>query len=116
MITKTQYKSLNKAISEYIKAFIKKQEMDFDYWLSDEIGGTACFGSEWMFSFNDIRLDLETNQPKHRILEWYEDSLNLYEHTGYDNPYKAWLLAKGYISYQSDNPHEEANFKINIAL
>lgn len=116
MITKTLHKKLHSAIAGYIKAFEKKHEMEFCFWIGDEVGGIACIESDWYFTFQDICLDLETNQPKHRILDWSEENCSNFVDTDKEISYKEWLLEKGYISYESDNPHEEANFKINIVL
>ena len=31
-------------VSEYIQKFCNKQELDFEYWVGNDIGGIACFG------------------------------------------------------------------------
>lgn len=59
---------------EYAKKFAKKQQLTFDYWIADtkEI---ACFNDEYFFGIGDIRLDLDTGQPKGLIMRWQEDGV-----------------------------------------
>jgi hypothetical protein len=56
--------------SEYVEKFSRKQGIKFNYWVSDNIGGIACFIDQYFFSFNDIRIDMEAKQPKGLIIEW----------------------------------------------
>jgi hypothetical protein len=62
--------------NEYIKRFCKKQELDFEYWVGDNIGGVASFGDVYFFNFTDIVWDINSNQPKGLILDWLEDCLD----------------------------------------
>lgn len=66
---------LEEAIQEYIDAFSKKQDMDFDGWVADINGSIAQFG-DYCFNFEDIRLDLEQKTKKWRILEWHDEQLD----------------------------------------
>jgi len=68
---------------EYIKLFCEKQELDFDGWVGDEIGGVSSFVSgvasfigEYYFHLSDIILDIHTNQPKGLILSWQNDDVD----------------------------------------
>lgn len=56
--------------NEWIKKFCKKQEIEFDGFVGNEIGGVASFNEEYFFEMSDIILDLNTKQPKGLILEW----------------------------------------------
>lgn len=66
-------KSYECACNEAIEEFCKKQDIEFDGWVSDEIGGIALFISQYSFSIDDIILDLRTKQPKGLILQWQDD-------------------------------------------
>src|SRR5574343_1766427 len=61
----------NALCNQIIEAFCKKQGLDFEFWVGDVIGETACFGLEWYFNFNDILLDLTKDYPKGLIIEWH---------------------------------------------
>lgn len=73
--------------SEYIQEFCKKQEMDFEGWVGNTIGGIAVC-NDFFFSYQDIVLDINSNQPKGLIVDWYyqnletpEKSINYYSYT-----------------------------------
>ena len=55
-------------ISQYIKVFCEKQELDFEFWVGDQT--VAHFGDNYFFNFMDIKYDIDTNQPKGLIMEW----------------------------------------------
>lgn len=55
---------------QIIEAFCKKQELDFEYWLANKVGGAGSFG-DFIFKFSDIVHDLKSDQPKGFIIEWY---------------------------------------------
>ena len=65
-----------KACNEYIKAFCKKQGIEFDYWISDEVGGIAQFIDQYFFDMQTIRHDIDTNQPKGLIMQWQNDCVD----------------------------------------
>lgn len=56
--------------NEFVQKFCDKQEIDFDGWVGNEIGGIALFACQYSFNLSDIILDLTTKQPKGLILEW----------------------------------------------
>ena len=66
--------SYETACHAYIDEFCKKQEIDFDFWVADIIGGICVLG-DFSFNFNDIVYDINSNQPKGAIFGWYEDNL-----------------------------------------
>ena len=72
-------KSYNRICSEYIKLFEKKQDLELDFWVSNDIGGVACFGDIYFFTFDDIKLDIDSNQPKGLIISYLEDSMEFRE-------------------------------------
>jgi hypothetical protein len=63
--------------------FAKKQKIDFDGWVGDEIGGTAVFATQYYFNIDDIVLDIKTKQPKGFILQWQDEMIdfNIGKHT-----------------------------------
>jgi hypothetical protein len=62
----------------YLAEFCKKQELEFDGWVGDIVGGVAMFG-DFFFSFPDIVWDINSNQPPHLIIAWYDDNLRIIE-------------------------------------
>lgn len=63
-----------KSCNDIVKAFCKKQDIEFDFWVADEVGGIAGFASQYFFNVSDLVLDLKTNQPKGFILDWQSES------------------------------------------
>lgn len=61
--------------NEWIRKFCKKQEMDFEHWIGDEVGGIAVIG-DYCFKLSDIILDLNTKQPKGLILKWQNEDVD----------------------------------------
>jgi hypothetical protein len=59
--------------NELVQKFSNKQDIEFDGWVGDEIGGTATFISQYFFDLSDIILDLKTKQPKGMILDWQDE-------------------------------------------
>lgn len=58
--------------NDYVQTFAKKQELDFDGWVGNDIGGLALFScAELHFNLSDIVFDINTNQPKGKIIDWY---------------------------------------------
>jgi len=87
--------TLNEAIMKYVSIFEKKQNLRFDYWLGNQFGEIGEFNS-YCINFSDIRIDLEYDIPKHEIIEWYNDSLELAMKDEQFINYYHWLLRKGY--------------------
>lgn len=81
-------KQYEKAVQRYIDAFCDKQILQFDGWVSDDVG-EVCSMSDFFFNFSDIRRDIDSKAPIGKIIEWYdfalcnESSIN----------YKTWLMA-----------------------
>lgn len=92
---KAQYEDV---CNEYIRRFCEKQEIYFDGWVSDEVGGIASFISQYFFTIDDIALDLNTKQPAGLILDWQSDGVdyNMFnEKTEYIN-YKSYTMGLRY--------------------
>ena len=58
--------------NEYAARFAKKQEIEFDGWIGDEIGGIASFIQQYFFSISDIVFDINNKCKKGLILEWQD--------------------------------------------
>ena len=68
-------------VSEYVQKFCNKQEVSFEFWVADQIGGIASFGDILYFNFMDIVWDINSKQPKNQIIDWIYESV--------DNPEKS---------------------------
>ena len=64
-----------KACNNIVKHFAKKQDIQFDYWIAEEIGGVAAFIGQYFFHISDIVLDMKTNHPKGLILQWHDENI-----------------------------------------
>jgi len=69
---KKQYESI---CEKYINLFANKQNLNKDGWV-DYVGGIYGFDTIYFISFDDIRIDIETNQPKGLIINWYQETLH----------------------------------------
>lgn len=65
---------LVRILKEYIRQFEKKHELDFESAVSDDLMGILCFG-DYYFNISDVIYCIDTNQPKHLILEWHDESV-----------------------------------------
>jgi hypothetical protein len=61
--------------NDYIKAFCKKQDLEFQFWVADIVGEIACFGDIYFFDFTDIVHDIKTEQPPQKIIQWVHERL-----------------------------------------
>lgn len=77
---------LENAVNKIIKAFEKKQGLNFEFFVCDDVTGVACFGCVYYFNIQDICHDIFTEQPKEQIIDWLHDSMG---------------NEKQYINYQS---------------
>jgi hypothetical protein len=68
--------SYEKIVMRYIKIFCKKQGLEFDYWVGDRVGEIAAFGCIFYFNFENIRYDIDTDQPKGLIIDWLHHGLD----------------------------------------
>ena len=91
----TQYENV---CNEYVRRFCEKQDMEFDGWVGNEVGGIAGFASQYFFNMSDIILDMSTNQPVGFILDWQSDGVdfNLFkDKTEYIN-YNSYIMGLRY--------------------
>jgi hypothetical protein len=91
----TQYENV---CNEYVRRFCEKQDIEFDGWISDEVGGIASFISQYFFNMSDIILDMSTNQSVGFILDWQSDGVDfnlLKDKTEYIN-YNSYIMGLRY--------------------
>jgi len=81
MTLKERYQSVAKA---YLNKFIRKQKLDFDGWVSDDIGGIASFCCQYFFNLDDIRYDIDNNCEVGLILRWQEDGVDYHMKGNFD--------------------------------
>jgi len=63
------------ACNEYVQKFCKKQEMTNEGWVNDDVGDIALC-SDFFFNLHDIVWDINSKQPKWKIIDWYYDNLD----------------------------------------
>jgi len=78
---KTLKKQYEFVCNEYIRKFIDKQEIEFDGWIGNDIGGVASFINQYYFNLQDIIWDINSEQAQGLILSWQDDSLDNTEQT-----------------------------------
>ena len=92
-----------------VATFCKKQELDFDGWVSGEVNGLALFSGQYYFSLNEIMLDLTKNQAKGFILEWQEAGVEF--NIGLENQkhinYLSYIMGARYDMIAGDNSLKE---------
>jgi hypothetical protein len=68
-------KKYEEIVNEYIIAFVRKHDTVFLGWIGwNRFGEVAEFYGDYYISFDDIRRDIDTNQPKRFIFQWQDDS------------------------------------------
>ena len=73
--------------NQYAKAFCKKQGFEFDGFVGDDIGGIVMC-NDMFLNLHDVVWDVNSNQPKGLISEWYyscfedpQNSINYFAYT-----------------------------------
>jgi len=103
-----EVKNIKHLINDYnqicnliVNAFCEKQNLNFDYWVADEIGGIADING-YFFNLSDIIIDLKNDTPKGAILEWQDQVLeaNLFKEPGQTEfiNYRSWLMGARYLA------------------
>lgn len=65
---------LDGLIMEYVALFEKKHEMQFDFWVGDDVGDVGMFG-DFYVDFRTIRFDIENDIEESLFIRWYDESL-----------------------------------------
>lgn len=68
-------KKLDETISEVVKKFEEKQELNFEFAVGDDLLDVLGFNGIYYFTLQDIVYDLVTGQPKGLITEWQDYTL-----------------------------------------
>lgn len=85
-------KKYEKACMAYIRAFEKKHDMYFEWWVADAVGECACFG-DYFINFSDVILDIDKKAPKNTFFEWYEGTINeWFKSSSKAINYKSWIM------------------------
>ena len=68
----TLKKKFENVVDQYLTLFCEKQGLHKynDTWCAGDVGGVIEINDAYL-SFDDIRLDIDTNQPKGAIFKWY---------------------------------------------
>jgi hypothetical protein len=91
-------KQHEKVCNDYIKAFCKKQDLEFQFWVADIVGEIACFGDIFFFDFTEIVHDIKTEQPPQKIIQWLNERLETS-----DNFVNYYSYTKGFRFIKDDN-------------
>lgn len=103
-----KYKEICNAI---VVQFCAKQEMDFNGWTADEVGGIAeC--SDFYFNFLDILKDIEKKVDKGVIIDWYYSNID--NENNYIN-YNSWLMGLRHEKLDVNQSMKDLNKKIKKA-
>ena len=86
-------KQFEAVANKYASLFCAKQGMDFGGWVSDNVGDIA-YCSDFFFNFTDIVLDVNTEQPKGAIIDWYYENLEIPDKTIHYYSYTKGLRIK----------------------
>ena len=75
MNTKELKENYESCCNEYLQRFCDKQEMTNEGWVVNQVGGVALC-SDFYFNFTDIVWDINSEQPKGQIIDWYYENLD----------------------------------------
>ena len=70
MKSKSLKNKFNKIAEKYIKTFCKRLELDFEFWVGDEVGGIA-FICDYYFNYSDIRYAVDNEISFDYMSDWY---------------------------------------------
>ena len=88
-------KDFENATALMVDMFCKKQELELDHIIGDDITGMYCF-YYYFFSLDDIYLDIKSECPKGQILEWHESVSDAsFKGLSFIN-YKSWCMGARY--------------------
>lgn len=98
MNSKILKKIYDDVCNEYVRLFCKKQELDFNGWIGNDVGGIAEFANEYFFNITDIIIDIDTNQKKELILDWQTEGVeyNMFERNIQNINYKSYTMGLRY--------------------
>lgn len=59
------------ACEAYVRAFCQRHEIGFEGWVRGRVGEVAGIG-DYFFGMDEIRYDVDTEQPEEKIFEWVD--------------------------------------------
>jgi hypothetical protein len=81
----------NAIISEYLARFAEKQGLELD---TDDMQADFFWFNEglYVYSINDIRLDIDEDVPAGKIHEWFSECSAIFEKQKIRINYRSWLM------------------------
>ena len=76
---------LKAAIQSYIDTFANKHELQFYGFVSDDNIGIAVFNEHYFINISDVIFDVDMEQPKGLIKEWYQERLEHAENINFQS-------------------------------
>jgi hypothetical protein len=67
-------KEYTAACNNYVITFCEKQDMNFEGWVGGDVGGIAMC-NDFYFNLHDIVTDINLEQKKGVIIDWYYDNV-----------------------------------------
>ena len=96
--------NFEKAVNAYLKAFCEKQEFDYedakDLWVAGDVGDVVLC-SDFYFSFNDIRTDIDMDAPAGEIIRWYDYYMEMANLRLPLMNYQSWLKGAPKVSQET---------------
>jgi len=88
-------KALELAVLAYVDKFCKKHEVEVEYFVADDLLGIVSV-SDFSMKISDIVLDIDTKQPKHGFIEWYDQTIDRGMENKQTINYKSWCMGLRY--------------------
>ena len=92
-MTKEKLKqNFEKAANDYLKAFCKKHEYDYDPldWVGGEAGTIVCV-ADYYVDMQTIRDDIDMDAQEKEFLAWYDYCIEVHQFDAYPLNFRSWL-------------------------
>ena len=73
IVRKGLKKAYEEAVEDYVRVFMKKQNINCNGWINDEIGGIITC-SDYFINFDDIKADIDLDAPVGLYFGYYDDA------------------------------------------
>ena len=104
-----QLKEYDRICNELVEIFTKKHNLEFDYWVSNEVGGIASFSQYYLFCFEEIVFDLKNNAPQGLIVQWYNETVKYITESGNNTKINFGAYKMGFRYEHLTNNNNETN-------